>query len=132
VPADAESETLRLKIAKTSDPQIFDIGPDDLGGYIAVRAWLQLNDPTAHDVPVWRPGEKQLIEWAYGGAIQYLNLEYSTDGGANWVKSAVLQAEDRRAEWVVPDASSTQFMFRLSDVVRSKVVSETQNDFEVL
>ncbi len=65
VPAEAESDTLRLKITKTSDLKVFDTGPDDLGGFITVRPWIQLKDPTENDIPVWRAGEKQVIEWDF-------------------------------------------------------------------
>lgn len=131
VPAEAESDTLRLKITRTSDLQVFDTAPDDLGGYIAVKAWLKLVDPTENDIPVWRTGEKRAIEWDFGGNIEYLKFEYSLDGGESWIKEAVLDARVRRYEWLIPDANSGEVLIRLSDVNRPRLSSESNAPFEI-
>jgi YD repeat-containing protein len=55
------------------------------------------------------------ITWAYNGEIRYVKIEYSTDGGNNWLDVAPYTPNEGRYEWQVPDTQSDNCLIRVTN-----------------
>ncbi len=107
------------------NPGIYFIGHDSIKGIITSGAdifappdTITVISPAAGEKLV--KGTEHDIKWQIVGKyyiVEYLRIEISTDGGANWstIKD-IVAASDRSYTWTVPDIESDECLIRLSDV----------------
>ncbi len=62
----------------------------------------------------WMATTKHDIVWTSTGAIQYVKIDYSIDGGSSW-SSIYDSYNDGVIAWTVPNAPSTTCLVRISD-----------------
>ncbi|MBU1705546.1 Ig-like domain-containing protein [Patescibacteria group bacterium] len=72
---------------------------------ISTTPTLDLTKPSGGEN--WVTGESRNIIWSIGGAgIRTVDIEYSADGGANWISVAAnLSASDSTYTWTLPEPS---------------------------
>ncbi len=70
----------------------------------------------------WTAGSMVDVNWTWTGAIPNVNLDYSIDGGSNWLPILVGTNNDGHSgDWVLPNVTSTTCLVRVSDSANAAV-----------
>jgi len=80
---------------------------------VTVDPSLTLTSPNGGES--WTAGESHDITWTSGGTVGDVHIDYSTDGGDNWLSVAADEANDGSYSWTVPNAPSTSCLVRISE-----------------
>ncbi|MFC1607850.1 T9SS type A sorting domain-containing protein [Candidatus Latescibacterota bacterium] len=114
IPIDA-STTCKVRITDASDSSITDESDFDFS--IVSGSFVSVNEPSGG--VTWSSGIEYEIRWDFAG-ITSLKIEYSTDGGENWLEAvASVSASDGSYPWKVPDVASSECIVRLTDTTDS-------------
>lgn len=62
----------------------------------------------------WQAGSSQIITWNSTGIVGNLLIEYSIDGGENWIEISAPEPNDGSYNWLVPDPPSDDCLVRIS------------------
>lgn len=109
IPPQVTSAACRVRVS--DDLQTFVSDVSDTAFTIYVEP-LALHHPAGGER--WSAGSRRNIDWlAYG--IQFVRLEYSTDGGADWNYIARVPAPAGTYRWVVPNSPSENCRVRIAD-----------------
>ncbi|HAH21296.1 MAG TPA: hypothetical protein DCL49_10390, partial [Candidatus Omnitrophica bacterium] len=120
----------KIKIQDSSDPSnVFDISDSPF----EVRGRLVVNTPSDANITL-KVNEGYNITWTPYGAIQYVNLSYSTDGlNPPWTSIiSNLSAAPSVYTWTVPDAILNTIRVRVGDTSNPNVVNYSSNDFRII
>jgi hypothetical protein len=79
----------------------------------------------------WVVGSNQNITWTSTGSITNVNIDYSTDGGTNWVNVATSTANDGTHAWTVPNTPTTTAKVRISDASNSATNDVSNANFTI-
>ena len=79
---------------------------------------INISYPIASDSFI--AGRKYYITWDYTGVFSSVNIEYSIDGGANWIPIATSVANNQYYQWTVPNTPS--------DITVVRVINSTNLD----
>lgn len=63
----------------------------------------------------WTAGQSRDITWDSEGEVGNVNIDYSTDNGANWIAIARSTANDGLHPWTVPNTPSTTCVMRVQE-----------------
>jgi pimeloyl-ACP methyl ester carboxylesterase len=91
---------------------------------------LNLQFPNGNDA--LKIGSTALIQWNSNN-IDNLKIEYSTNGGTDWNSIvASIPASSGNFTWVVPNEPSTNCIIRISDVLNSEVIDQSDAVFSIV
>ncbi|MEW5848342.1 MAG: metallophosphoesterase [Myxococcota bacterium] len=79
----------------------------------------------------YNPGDNVTIRWATVGAVSNVNLELSTDGGANWSAIASNVQNTGQYAWTVPTVSSTRALVRVVNAANPTMRDESNGTFRI-
>jgi glucose/arabinose dehydrogenase len=80
----------------------------------------------------WSSGSNQSIAWNSQGSIPNVQLDYSTNNGANWSTIAVSTPNDGSYNWTVPSTPSSQSLVRVSDATDGSPVDVSDGLFAIV
>jgi len=84
----------------------------------------------------WVAGTQHDITWSSigsnGSVHNNLTLQYSINGGSNWINIATGQANDGSYSWAVADAVSSSCRIRIFDASRSATTDISNADFAIV
>jgi exosome complex RNA-binding protein Rrp42 (RNase PH superfamily) len=64
----------------------------------------------------WEAGSTENITWSSTGYIDYVNIEFSADGGVSWEEIAASIPNEGIREWTVPETLSENCLIRIGDM----------------
>ncbi|MEI6697298.1 MAG: T9SS type A sorting domain-containing protein [Bacteroidota bacterium] len=79
-----------------------------------------------------QPGTIQNITWAATGSSSYYSIDYSSNGGSTWTN--IIYNQNIPANlyaWLVPAASSTNCLIRVSDFINNCKLDKSDNAFAI-
>jgi len=76
-------------------------------------------------------GENYPIHWDWTGVFSNVKIEYTTDGGTNWVVITSSTPNDGEYIWTVPNAPSNQCKIRITNTSDPNSFAVTQNSFSI-
>ncbi len=79
----------------------------------------------------WFTGSSHNITWTSQGIISDVKLEYSIDGGANWLSVIASTPNDGTYPWTIPDTPSDSCLVKISDVSNSETSDVSDNYFTI-
>jgi hypothetical protein len=82
---------------------------------------IQILSPTA--VKEWIVGRKYFILWKWTGDFANTVIDYSYNGGVDWVNIASPTQNDGEYEWTIPNTPSTQCLVRIRNFENANVVA---------
>ena len=82
---------------------------------------ITITSPSSNDTLFG--GRKYDITWRTKGSFSHANLEYSIDGGANWLVIASNITNNGHYEWTVPEVVSENALLRISNASQPSVYS---------
>gem|GEM_PF-2081978 len=130
VPKEAIGTEVRLKLTAANDPLVTDEAPDGADHNLEVISWVRLKESGIKD-EILHAGETKIIEWEYGGQIEYFNIEYSRDGGGSWTQIAYVTAADQIYHWTVPDDISAAVRLRIAHVKNPQLNDTSDTTIEI-
>ncbi len=74
---------------------------------------LIVNSPNGGEV--WQGGTNRVVSWASQNTSSTLELSYSTDAGLSWNTITTVSSFTNQYTWAVPNAPSTNSLFRIRD-----------------
>ena len=85
-----------------------------------------------HGKEKWRAGSTYDIKWNYS-TIDNVDIEYSTDVGANWtVVENSVNASDGAYSWTVPDIPSANCLVKITDSSDPNITDQSDDVFTIL
>ncbi|MGE5280051.1 MAG: hypothetical protein ACM3L6_04830, partial [Deltaproteobacteria bacterium] len=110
---------------------------DESDNNFIVKGSVTLVTPSATGISL-RVGDAYAITWTKAGAVQNVELHFSTNGGivgggayAGGDLIATVPATDGSYSWSVPDRIGTNVRVRVRDAANSAVWDESDNVFEI-
>ncbi len=92
------STTSLIKVSNASNPSIYDVSDQ----FTIAPQWILTSSPRTGDA--WLVGRYYYFTWDNGGDIDYVKLEYSTDGGSTWTLIDGNTSNYGYYNWHVPSA----------------------------
>ena len=83
--ADAPTEAARIKISSNTDPTVFTISEEFILADINIMSPIGGGSGTRDK---WQIGTTNYVTWTAGGAGDFVDVEYTIDGGSNWLPVA--------------------------------------------
>ncbi|RLI07232.1 hypothetical protein DRO24_03440, partial [Candidatus Bathyarchaeota archaeon] len=134
VPVEAIGDQTKIKVEKSDDSVIMDTAPDGGSGVFSIVPSIKVTSPTS-GTEVWRVGETHDITWEINGTIDYVKIEYSTDGGSTYpVDNLIVDstpASDLTYPWTIPDNISDNVVVKISNVDDPSMYDESDNPFKI-
>ncbi|RKY30980.1 MAG: hypothetical protein DRP68_05550, partial [Candidatus Omnitrophota bacterium] len=134
VPVEAIGDQTKIKVEKSDDSVIMDTAPDGGSGVFSIVPSIKVTSPTS-GTEVWRVGESHDITWEINGTIDYVKIEYSTDGGSTYpVDNLIVDstpASDLSYPWTIPDNISDNVVVKISNVDDPSMYDESDNPFKI-
>ncbi|MBI4712254.1 MAG: hypothetical protein HY762_02965 [Planctomycetes bacterium] len=121
---------VKVKVSNAADSSSYD--ESDVS--FKIRGDFAVLFPNAV-IDTLRVGEATPVSWTTTGNIQYVKLEYSTDGGTTWIDPPIesnLFPNPNTYIWTVPDAITTTARFRVADVADPTVYDISNNNFRIM
>ncbi len=118
----------RVRISSNDDATVYDTSNSDF----SIRGSVTLTAPNGGQT--WVVGTNQNITWTYVGTIANVKLEYSTDGGSNYLAGGLITNSapvSQAYTWTVADAIGTQLRVRVSDANDSTVNDQSDANFTI-
>ncbi len=79
----------------------------------------------------WFTGSLHNITWTSQGTISDVKLEYSIDGGTNWILVIASSTNDGSYSWTVPDTPSENCLVKISDVSNIETADISDDVFTI-
>ncbi len=67
-------------------------------------------------------GRKYFVTWDYMGSFNSVDVEYSIDGGANWIPTSTNAPNNQRYEWTIPNSPTNLAMVRVINSANLDVI----------
>ena len=80
---------------------------------------------------VWLAGSNQNITWTSSGNSGFVRLEYSTNGGADWIEIISGTPDGGNYSWTVPNETYANCRMKISDS-DGDPVDESDSEFVIL
>jgi hypothetical protein len=90
---------------------------------------ININYPIATDSFI--VGRKYYVTWDYTGAFSSVNIEYSIDGGANWIPVASSVTNSQYYQWTIPNTPSTVTVVRVINSANTDIFG-TSDTFSIV
>ena len=117
-----------------SDGSWYDLGT----GYsqdVAIRARLSGGPPLLVTYPNGGEflviGSDQNLTWNTSGSILNVKIDFSIDGGANWINIISSTTSDGSYSWIVPDSQSVNCRIKISDVSDGEISDISDSSFTI-
>ncbi len=91
---------------------------------------ITINHPNGGET--WTVGEKRAIHWDWTGNFNSVKIEYSVDGGQNWILIASSTQNDGDYLWTVPNMVSSNCFVKISDVNDPAVYDISDLSFSIV
>ncbi|MBK7956998.1 MAG: hypothetical protein IPK03_02135 [Bacteroidetes bacterium] len=117
-----------IKITDTSNTALFDVSNSVFS--INTPTNITLTNPNGGEI--WTAGLAQNITWSSSG-INDIKIEYSTNGGTSW--TTIISSTAAAAgiySWTVPNAPSTNCKVRVTDILNSSNVDNSDGLFTIV
>ncbi|MGE3063536.1 MAG: FlgD immunoglobulin-like domain containing protein [bacterium] len=111
IPTINPSDNCLLKITNTANPACFDLSDSR---FSILSTGLTLLSPNGGETFIAGSGAN--ISWNWEGTIANVRLEYSIDGGTNWITIISSTANDGSYLWTVPNAPTNQLRVKITNV----------------
>ncbi len=120
------STKCKIKISKVTESSIFD--ESDLP-FTIYYPYVNLISPNGGEA--WRVGRQETIKWR-SGYTNNLNIEYSTNGGVDWLPIANnVVNTDTTYIWTIPNTESENCKVRVYDNSAPALGDTSANNFEI-
>ncbi|MEO0277200.1 MAG: hypothetical protein ABIL75_03275 [candidate division WOR-3 bacterium] len=80
----------------------------------------------------WTVGEKRAIHWNWEGNISSVKIEYSVDGGQNWILIASSTPNDGSYLWAIPNTVSSNCFVKISNVNNPSEYDISDGSFSII
>ncbi len=120
------SLTCKVRISNPSDPTDYDVSDTF---FVISRPEIFIRKPVSNDILII--GENYPIHWDWTGVFSNVKIEYTTDGGTNWVVITSSTPNDGEYIWTVPNAPSNQCKIRITNTSDPNSFAVTQNSFSI-
>ncbi|MBI4357688.1 MAG: hypothetical protein HY584_00155, partial [Candidatus Omnitrophica bacterium] len=114
LPTNVVSKDVFLRVTGTND----DPNSATTTQKIKMAGVLSFVAPVSNDR--WGANTTKIIDWNNVGPIANIKVEYSLNGGTDWVSPAIADSEpvaNGQKSWLVPSTTSPNAVIRLSDVI---------------
>ncbi|UCE17358.1 MAG: S8 family serine peptidase [Gemmatimonadota bacterium] len=111
--------------------------PDNLYGWGIVDVLAAIAYPCDIDVTIpnggetWSAGAIETITWSSGNTGDYVTIDYSTNGGADWSTVIPLTANDGSYPWSIPNTPSVDCLVKICDAENSGCCDQSNGAFEI-
>lgn len=126
IPAE-QSTKVFIKASLASNPDIYDIND---AAFTILKSGIKITSPMGGETLTGCTS--QTIKWDGPSQGGYVKIEYSIDGGNNWVtinSSTSSSASENSYQWTVPGIQSNQFRIKLTDTYYS--LKDSSDNFSV-
>ena len=114
----------RVRVSSVANSSVNDVSDANFSIVAAPVPTLAMTSPNGGEV--WTIGSVKTLTWSSTAVTGNVMLEYSTDGGSNWVTITGNTANDGSEPWTVPNAATTQALVRVTSLV-SGLVNDTSD-----
>lgn len=94
-----------------------------------VAPYVKVTEPNGGEV--FQAGNFRYIYWNTAGASSYVKIEYTTDGGSNWITQINPASNTGSYYWQVPNVQSTACKVRITDYYTGTIVDQSDNNFTI-
>ena len=115
----------QVKITSISDPAVFDLSDVDF----TVCSQITVTAPNGGET--WHIGESHDITWTVAGIGGNVVVEYSTNGGSNWLIIDSDTPDDGNYTWLIPNTPTTEGRVRVAHLAFSDNYDESDGDFTI-
>ncbi len=94
--------------------------------------WIHVNAPNGGEILA--EGANYPITWTSGIGITNVRIDYSTDGGSNWIDPPIVAstANDGSYNWTVPNTYSDNCILRISDASDGSPYDISNEPFQIV
>lgn len=90
---------------------------------------LALTNPNGGEQ--WIVGNKHPIHWDWTGTISTVRIDYSTDGGTNWILIASSSQNDGDYLWTIPSGVAPTCFLRIADASNPAIFDISDGSFAI-
>ena len=120
------STTCRVKVSDINDATVNDAS----NANFKIQAGFTISSPNGGEV--WMVGSSQNITWTTQGTVNFVKLDYSTDGGAAYPNVIVASVSNTGTyAWTVPDNVSGSARARISDIADAEAFDTSNANFRI-
>lgn len=122
---DANTDSCLIRISDADNYEVYSVNSE----FFSIGPPVVIEKPAGGEV--FLVNSIHSINWVSSNCIENVVLDYSVDGGSNWliIQSTPYPASNENYDWFVPDNQSNQALVRISDADNSSVYGISENDF---
>ncbi|MFQ5640053.1 MAG: FG-GAP-like repeat-containing protein [bacterium] len=124
---DSSTTTAKVSVSDASDAALADTSD---AVFSIVKPVLTVTSPNGGEV--WAGGSEHTLTWTSAGEINFVKLEYSTDGGASWLPIIASVNNSGSFSWTVPDVVTQSALVRISDAATGDPVDVSDSSFAII
>jgi hypothetical protein len=113
----------RIRIVSLDDPTFFDFSDSDF----SICSQIALITPNGGEV--WYVNESYDVTWAPSGIGGNVILQYSTDGGSNWLAIVDSTLDDGNYSWTLPNTPTTHARAKITHLICTENSDSSDADF---
>jgi photosystem II stability/assembly factor-like uncharacterized protein len=112
------SDSIWYKVSDVNNPSVFDIN-NKAQNLIAGNPYISI--VVTSSTTIYPTNSSLNLSWIYGG-VSLINIDYSSDGGANWLNIASnVLSNTNNFIWNTPNSPIANGILRLSDAVNTQI-----------
>ncbi|MEO0088808.1 MAG: hypothetical protein ABIK50_04390 [candidate division WOR-3 bacterium] len=115
----------RIRISDVNNSSIYDISD----GNFTICNKININSPNGGEI--WYVGESQNINWQTSGLSGNVKIEFSTDGGSNWIILYYSTPDDGSQSVTVPNNPTTRARIKITHLTVSSNYDISDANFMV-
>jgi hypothetical protein len=117
----------RVRVQNAANTSVSDIS----NANFTINQQLTLTITSPNGGESWNGNSNQSINWTTGGSIPNVNLQYSTDGGTNWISIVNNISNTGTYAWTVPNITSTQTRVRVQNAANTSIFDISNANFTI-
>lgn len=122
----APSTQCRVRVSDASNASISDRSNNT---FTILNPSITVTSPNGGEI--WPANSYRYIYWSTAGTSNYVNLEYSTDGGSSWTTITSGYYNYGYYNWYVANAPSTNCRIRVSDYYNTSTNDQSNASFTI-
>ena len=127
---DTPSGNCILCISDSANPPLADYSDTPFTIAASSTPSLTLTSPNGGEN--WTAGSMVDVDWTSTGSIALVNIDYSIDGGSNWLPILAGTTNDGHSgDWVLPNITSTTCLVRVSDAANAAMYDVSDAFFSI-
>jgi hypothetical protein len=92
-----------------------------VAGVVVISKIFRITKPPAgiispHEGESWEAGTQKTIRWQINSHAKLITIEYSTDGGENWLYIHSGAQNKGKYAWTIPDCASNDCLIKIEEV----------------